>query len=193
MMGVNKVSNSTSFKHVASSPCGARGRVGGPPEAQGHAAPLPPEPAEGHVPGAASAAVLREPLVVVVVVPGEAAAQIRAGIDPAAAAAAVAPAPYLFLSLPLTTLSSISLHIAQFRYANVCRMTGLILPGKQLCQNLSLKVGVLRNKDGPANRHPRGMRGLRPPPPAAAPLLPVPTPGVAAVRKGRDPERGHLS
>ena len=92
---------------MAPSPCGARGRVEGPPEAQGHAAPLPPEPAEGHVPGAAFA-VLREPLAVVVAVPGEAAAQIRAGIDPAAAAAAVAPAPYLFLSLPVTTLSSIS-------------------------------------------------------------------------------------
>ena len=103
---IKKTRDSTSFKRA---PCAARGRVGGPAAAEAHGggAALPPEPAEGHVPGAAFA-VLREPLAVVVAVPGEAAAQIRAGIDPAAAAAAVAPAPYLFLSLPVTTLSSIS-------------------------------------------------------------------------------------
>ena len=117
-----KTRESTSFKRA---PCAARGRVGGPAAAEAHGggAALPPEPAEGHVPGAASAPVLRQPPAI----PGEAAApaaaaaaaQVGAGVDPAAAAAAVAPAP-------------------------------------------------------------RGVRGLGPPPPAVAPLLPVTTTGVAA-------------
>ena len=120
---IKRTRESTSFKRA---PCAARGRVGGPAAAEAHGggAALPPEPAEGHVPGAASpSSVLRQPPAI----PGEAAApaaaaaaaQVGAGVDPAAAAAAVAPAP-------------------------------------------------------------RGVRGLGPPPPAVAPLLPVTTTGVPA-------------
>ena len=81
-------------EHITPAPCAARGRVGGPAaEAHGGGAALPPEPAEGHVPRAASPSVLCQPPAI----PGEAAtaaaAQVGPGVDPAAAAAAVAPAP----------------------------------------------------------------------------------------------------